>query len=141
MIVHNLVVLLVPFGTFSAEDLLTATVVLVHGAFADSSSWNGEIERLRAAGHRVIAAANPLRGVAEDAAYVRSLLDRIEGPIVLAGHSYGGSVISAAATGCGRWSPSRDSSRTRAKAWANWPESSPAAPSERRWSRSPCRTA
>ncbi|MBB1155491.1 MULTISPECIES: alpha/beta fold hydrolase [Amycolatopsis] len=78
---------------------MTATVVLVHGAFADSSSWNGEIERLRAAGHRVIAAANPLRGVAEDAAYVRSLLDSIEGPIVLAGHSYGGSVISAAAKG------------------------------------------
>ncbi|MET9268011.1 alpha/beta hydrolase [Amycolatopsis sp. NPDC004079] len=78
---------------------MTATVVLVHGAFADSSSWNGEIERLQAAGHRVIAAANPLRGVAEDAASVRSLLDSIEGPIVLVGHSYGGSVISAAAVG------------------------------------------
>lgn len=76
---------------------MTATVVLVHGAFADSSSWNGTIERLHAAGHRVIAAANPLRGVAEDAASVRSLLDTVEGPIVLVGHSYGGSVISAAA--------------------------------------------
>jgi len=76
-----------------------ATVVLVHGAFADSSSWNGTIERLRAHGHRVIAAANPLRGVAEDAASVQSVLDRVEGPVVLAGHSYGGSVISAAAVG------------------------------------------
>ncbi|WP_020662183.1 alpha/beta fold hydrolase [Amycolatopsis benzoatilytica] len=78
---------------------MTATVVLVHGAFADSSSWNGEIERLQSHGHRVIAVANPLRGVAEDAAYVRSVLDSVEGPVVLVGHSYGGSVISAAAVG------------------------------------------
>lgn len=73
------------------------TVVLVHGAFADSSSWNGVIEELAADGYPVIAAANPLRGLAADAAYVRSVVDSVTGPVVLAGHSYGGSVISEAA--------------------------------------------
>ncbi|MTE13478.1 alpha/beta fold hydrolase [Nocardia aurantiaca] len=73
------------------------TIVLVHGAFADSSSWNGVIARLRAEGYSVLAAANPLRGLDADAAYVASVLDTIEGPIVLAGHSYGGSVITVAA--------------------------------------------
>ncbi|MFJ5272757.1 alpha/beta fold hydrolase [Streptomyces sp. NPDC088358] len=73
------------------------TVVLVHGAFADSSSWNGVIERLRRDGYPVIAAANPLRGPASDAAYVHSVLKRVTGPVVLVGHSYGGSVISEAA--------------------------------------------
>ncbi|MGR3866990.1 alpha/beta fold hydrolase [Streptomyces graminifolii] len=75
------------------------TVVLVHGAFAESSSWNNLIALLSDADYPVIAAANPLRGVAHDAAYVRSLLDRITGDIVLVGHSYGGSVISNAALG------------------------------------------
>ncbi|WP_312884679.1 alpha/beta fold hydrolase [Nocardia barduliensis] len=75
------------------------TIVLVHGAFADSSSWNGVIERLRAQGHSVIAAANPLRGLDSDAAYVASVLDSVEGPCVLVGHSYGGSVITVAAAG------------------------------------------
>ncbi|WP_043724396.1 alpha/beta fold hydrolase [Nocardia asiatica] len=75
------------------------TIVLVHGAFADSSSWNGVIERLRAQGHSVIAAANPLRGLDSDAAYVASVLDSVEGPCVLVGHSYGGSVITVAAEG------------------------------------------
>lgn len=73
------------------------TVVLVHGAFADSSSWNGVIEQLVADGYPVIAAANPLRGLAADAAYVRSVVDSVAGPVVLAGHSYGGTVISEAA--------------------------------------------
>ncbi|WP_454199445.1 alpha/beta fold hydrolase [Nocardia sp. Marseille-Q1738] len=73
------------------------TIVLVHGAFADSSSWNGVIEQLRAQGHPVIAAANPLRGLDSDAAYVSSVLDSVEGPCVLVGHSYGGSVITVAA--------------------------------------------
>jgi pimeloyl-ACP methyl ester carboxylesterase len=73
------------------------TVVLVHGAFADSSSWNGVIEKLEADGYPVIAAANPLRGLASDAAYVSSVVDSVDGPVVLAGHSYGGSVISEAA--------------------------------------------
>ncbi|WP_280270898.1 alpha/beta fold hydrolase [Nocardia wallacei] len=75
------------------------TVVLVHGAFADSSSWNGVVERLTAQGHSVLAAANPLRGLDSDAAYVASVLDTVAGPCVLAGHSYGGSVITIAAQG------------------------------------------
>ncbi|MET9122357.1 alpha/beta hydrolase [Streptomyces sp. NPDC004528] len=75
------------------------TIVLVHGAFADSSSWNGVIEDLRQAGHRVLAPANPLRGLASDAAYLASVVKSVEGPVVLAGHSYGGAVISQAAAG------------------------------------------
>ncbi|MET0703373.1 MAG: alpha/beta hydrolase [Mycobacterium sp.] len=75
------------------------TVVLVHGAFADSSSWNGVIESLDADGYPVVAVANPLRGLASDAAYVRSVVESVPGPVVLAGHSYGGSVISQAADG------------------------------------------
>lgn len=75
------------------------TVVLVHGAFADSSSWNGVIEDLERDGYPVIAAANPLRGLRGDAEYVGSVLDSVTGPVVLAGHSYGGSVISEAAVG------------------------------------------
>ncbi|QEO14820.1 alpha/beta hydrolase [Agromyces intestinalis] len=75
------------------------TVVLVHGAFADSSSWNGVIERLHRNGYPVIAVANPLRGLQPDAAYLRSVLESVDGPIVLAGHSYGGSVLSEAVDG------------------------------------------
>ncbi|MBO0610068.1 alpha/beta fold hydrolase [Myceligenerans salitolerans] len=75
------------------------TVVLVHGAFADSSSWNGVITDLRRAGYPVIAPANPLRGLHGDAEYLSSVLDSIEGPVILAGHSYGGSVITQAAAG------------------------------------------
>lgn len=75
------------------------TIVLVHGAFADSSSWNGVIERLRRDGYDAVAVANPLRDVASDAAYVKGVLDAIEGPIVLVGHSYGGFVITEAAAG------------------------------------------
>lgn len=70
------------------------TIVLVHGAFAESASWDRVIDPLRAAGHPVIAAANPLRGVAADAAAVGDLVRSIDGPVVLVGHSYGGSVIS-----------------------------------------------
>jgi pimeloyl-ACP methyl ester carboxylesterase len=73
------------------------TIVLVHGAFADTSSWSGVIERLQRRGYPVIAPAVPLRGVAGDAAYTRALLDSITGPIVLVGHSYGGQVITNAA--------------------------------------------
>jgi len=73
------------------------TVVLVHGAFAESGGWGPVVERLHAAGHPVIAAANPLRSVAHDAAQVRALVDSVEGPVVLVGHSYGGMVISKAA--------------------------------------------
>jgi pimeloyl-ACP methyl ester carboxylesterase len=75
------------------------TIVLVHGAFAESSSWNAVATQLLAKGYPVVAVANPLRGVKSDAAYVSKALDSIHGPIVLVGHSYGGSVITGAAAG------------------------------------------
>jgi pimeloyl-ACP methyl ester carboxylesterase len=77
------------------------TVVLVHGAFAGSSSWNDVIERLLDEGHHVIAYANPLRSVAGDAAGLTELVRTIDGPIVLAGHSYGGAVITNVAADAG----------------------------------------
>jgi pimeloyl-ACP methyl ester carboxylesterase len=70
------------------------TIVLVHGAFAESASWDKVIDSLASEGHTVIAAANPLRGPAADAAAVSDLIRTIEGPVVLVAHSYGGSVIS-----------------------------------------------
>jgi pimeloyl-ACP methyl ester carboxylesterase len=75
------------------------TIVLVHGAFADASGWSGVISRLQAKGYTAVAPSNPLRGVAADAAYIKSYLSTISGPIVLVGHSYGGVVITNAATG------------------------------------------
>ncbi|MFG3552407.1 alpha/beta fold hydrolase [Streptomyces sp. NPDC047725] len=75
------------------------TIVLEHGAFADAASWEGVVARLQRAGYPVVSAANPLRGPATDAAYLRSVLDHIDGPVVLVGHSYGGTVISQAAAG------------------------------------------
>ncbi|MDG4769950.1 alpha/beta hydrolase [Solwaraspora sp. WMMD792] len=75
------------------------TVVLVHGAFADASGWTDVARNLHRKGYPVIAPANPLRGVDSDAAYLRSVLDTIDGPIVLVGHSYGGFVMTTAATG------------------------------------------
>jgi pimeloyl-ACP methyl ester carboxylesterase len=75
------------------------TIVLVHGAFTDASSWASVVERLRKRGHRVMAPPVPLRGLASDAAYIRSVLDNLDGPVLLVGHSYGGSVISRAAVG------------------------------------------
>ncbi|WP_457332575.1 alpha/beta fold hydrolase [Rhizobacter sp. P5_C2] len=78
---------------------LKPTIVLVHGAFAGSSSWNGVVAELTKLGYPVIAAANPLRGVASDGAYVASLTRSVAGPVILVGHSYGGAVISAAANG------------------------------------------
>ena len=75
------------------------TVVLVHGAWADSSSWDGVIDRLRQAGYPVVAAADPLEGLDQDSAAVASLLRSIKGPIILVGHSYGGAVITNAAAG------------------------------------------
>ena len=85
----------------AASSATLPTIVLVHGAFAESSSWNGVVARLLAKGYPVIAAANPLRGVRIDSAYVASVLDSIPGPVVLVGHSYGGVVITNAATGKG----------------------------------------
>jgi len=73
---------------------MSCTIVLVHGAFAESASWDRVIDPLVAEGHRVIAAANPLRGLAADAAAVSDLVRTIEGPVVLVAHSYGGAVIS-----------------------------------------------
>jgi pimeloyl-ACP methyl ester carboxylesterase len=73
---------------------LRPTIVLVHGAFAESASWDRVIDPLVAEGHRVIAAANPLRSLAGDAAAVSDLVRTIEGPVVLVAHSYGGAVIS-----------------------------------------------
>jgi pimeloyl-ACP methyl ester carboxylesterase len=73
--------------------------VLVHGAFADASSWNRVTPRLQARGYKVLAPANPLRGVSADAQYLRGVLSHVEGPIVLVGHSYGGVAITNAATG------------------------------------------
>jgi pimeloyl-ACP methyl ester carboxylesterase len=75
------------------------TIVLVHGAFADSSSWNQDVAALQRRGFPVIAASNPLRGLTSDSDYVRSILATISGPIVLVGHSYGGAVITNAARG------------------------------------------
>lgn len=75
------------------------TVALVHGAFADGSSWAGVIERLQAKGVQVTAVANPLRGTSIDSAYVASVFDQIPGPVLAVGHSYGGAVISNAASG------------------------------------------
>jgi pimeloyl-ACP methyl ester carboxylesterase len=79
------------------SEAATPTVVLVHGAFAESASWNGVIADLHGRGYTVIAVANPLRGLRQDAAYLRSVLDSLSGPVVVAGHSYGGSVMSEAA--------------------------------------------
>jgi pimeloyl-ACP methyl ester carboxylesterase len=75
------------------------TIVLVHGAFAESSSWNGVIAQLQQHDVRAVAVANPLRSLAGDAAYVRDVLASLEGPVILVGHSYGGLVITEAAAG------------------------------------------
>jgi len=75
------------------------TIVLVHGGWADASSWNAVTQRLQDDGYTVIAPANPLRGVQTDSAYLSSVLATITGPIVLVGHSYGGVLITNAATG------------------------------------------
>jgi pimeloyl-ACP methyl ester carboxylesterase len=82
------------------ETVMTKpTVVLVHGAFAESASWNRVTAKLLAKGYPVVAVANPLRSVKGDASYLASLLDAIPGPVILVGHSYGGTVITVAATG------------------------------------------
>ncbi|MGY5032966.1 alpha/beta fold hydrolase [Streptomyces sp. 900116325] len=97
-----------PAGAASPADTMKAsiarsaqrpTVVLVHGAFADSSSWDAVTSRLVRQGYPVIGVANPLRGLSGDSAYVSSVLDSIPGPVILVGHSYGGAVITDAAVG------------------------------------------
>jgi pimeloyl-ACP methyl ester carboxylesterase len=79
-----------------AARVRTPTIVLVHGAFADSSSWNAVIPQLLSDGYEVIAVANPLRGLASDSEYVAGVIKGIPGPVILVGHSYGGAVISNA---------------------------------------------
>lgn len=83
-------------AAFAAET--KPTIVLVHGAFADGSSWNGVIAKLEKDGYKVVAAANPLRSVRSDSAYVKRIVSGLDTPVVLVGHSYGGAVISEAAT-------------------------------------------
>lgn len=90
----------VPLASYAAPAAADKpTIILVHGAFADSSSWDGVSAKLRASGYKVVAAANPLRSVAGDGAAVSALVKSIAGPVVLVGHSYGGSVVTAAADG------------------------------------------
>src|SRR5687767_13764677 len=96
--VHALFALMI-WSPLALAQTTKPTVVLVHGAFADASGWSGVIELLHEHGYHVVAAANPLRGVKSDAAGISDLLSSIKSPIVLVGHSYGGSVISAAANG------------------------------------------
>ncbi len=83
----------------TASGTAKPTVVLVHGAWADASSWSEVIARLQKDGYRVLAPANPLRSLAGDAAYLQSILAQEPGPFVLVGHSYGGAVITNAAAG------------------------------------------
>jgi pimeloyl-ACP methyl ester carboxylesterase len=116
------------------------TIVLVHGAFADSSGWNEIISTLLSLGYPVVAASNPLRSSTYDAGYVASILASITGPIVLVGHSYGGMVISGAAKG----NPKVKAlvyicadAPTSAKALSTWLVASPAVSSSPT-SRRPC---
>ncbi|MFB6704364.1 alpha/beta hydrolase [Streptomyces sp. NPDC056333] len=88
-----------PAAQAVASQNTKPTVVLVHGAWADTSSWNGEVEILRRAGYTVRAIGNPLQNLTTDALTVKDFLKSIPGPIVLVGHSYGGSVITNAAAG------------------------------------------
>jgi pimeloyl-ACP methyl ester carboxylesterase len=96
----------IPFSVASATGATARekgeakpTIVLVHGGWADASSWDAVAGRLQVDGYTVIAPADPLRGVQSDAAYLSSILATISGPIVLVGHSYGGVAITNAATG------------------------------------------
>ena len=88
-----------PAAGAATHQAAKPTVVLVHGAFADSSGWAAVSERLSASGYPVVAFSNPLRGPASDGQYLREFLSTITGDVVLVGHSYGGAVITNAATG------------------------------------------
>ncbi len=94
----------------SFQNGSTPTVVLVHGAFTDASSWAGVIAELQDSGIPVIAVANPLRGPATDAAYLGGVVAAIDGPVLLVGHPYGGVVITRAGAQPGTWS-----------GWSTWP--------------------
>jgi len=86
-------------GATASHGKSKPTVVLVHGAWADSGSWDQVVARLQRQGYRVVAFPNPLRGLPDDSAYLAAFLGSVTGPIVLVGHSYGGAVITNAATG------------------------------------------
>jgi pimeloyl-ACP methyl ester carboxylesterase len=86
-------------GASSNAHAPKPTVVLVHGAWADASSWSREITDLEAAGYPVLAPPDPLRSLSGDSRYLRKFLSTVAGPIILVGHSYGGAVITNAATG------------------------------------------
>jgi pimeloyl-ACP methyl ester carboxylesterase len=88
-------------GAAAVQAADKPTIVLVHGAFADSSGWNGVVSKLNRDGFRVVAAANPLRSLKTDAEAVSTLVKSIPGPVILVGHSYGGQVITEAASGNG----------------------------------------
>src|SRR5438876_604029 len=90
----------VAFGSSSnASNIVKPSVVLIHGAWADGSSWSRVVGLLQVQGYTVYVPPNPLRGLASDSAYIASFLQSITGPIILVGHSYGGAVITNAATG------------------------------------------
>src|ERR1700691_975836 len=103
---HKLLIAVIMFGLtwagiVRAEDQpikqqTKPTILLVHGAWADSSSWNGVVDLLLKDGYTIRAVPNTLRGLSADAAVVATYLKSVPGPVVLAGHSYGGSVISVA---------------------------------------------
>ena len=101
LLVAAVFTVITPFVHAKETVMTKPTVVLVHGAFAESSSWNRVTTKLLAKGYPVVAVANPLRSVKGDASYLASLLDAIPGPVILVGHSYGGTVITVAATGKG----------------------------------------
>jgi pimeloyl-ACP methyl ester carboxylesterase len=98
-----LAILIIPAYVVAARSDTSSgpkpSIVLVHGAWADGSSWSGVIQRLQEQGYTVYAPANPLRGLTSDSANLASFLQSISGPIILVGHSYGGAVITNAATG------------------------------------------
>ena len=90
----------VAFGSSSnASNIVKPSVVLIHGAWADGSSWSRVVSVLQTHGYTVYVPPNPLRGLTSDSAYIASFLQTITGPIILVGHSYGGAVITNAATG------------------------------------------
>jgi pimeloyl-ACP methyl ester carboxylesterase len=96
----TLALVLLPSASSAApQSAPKPTVVLVHGAFADASGWADVTKQLQRRGYTVLSPANPLRGVASDSAYLASILATIQGPSILAGHWYGGEVITNAATG------------------------------------------
>jgi pimeloyl-ACP methyl ester carboxylesterase len=86
-------------ATASPAEHVKPSIVLVHGAWADSGSWDAVVQKLQSRGYTVYAPSNPLRGLANDSGAIRDFLNTIPGPIVLVGHSYGGAVITNAALG------------------------------------------